>query len=114
VIVAILESPALPPKCPDLLIAIHVALPHEVPRFLGLTFNRKLTHGLPSLLRKIAGGTDQHLRLDSTRLLGGQMQENIASATCADRLEALDAQVVEQGPHVEGRLPVSELTHGLG
>src|SRR5258706_11656326 len=57
-----------------------MALPHEVPRFVGLTLNRDATHGLAGLFGKGTGGTDQHHGSDSTRLLGGQVQKDIASS----------------------------------
>src|SRR5262249_14455118 len=89
------------PERPNLLIAILMALPHELPIFVGATFNCELSHDYPGLLGKKAGRAHKHHGGNPTRLLCCHMQERIASTAQAYRLESLDTQVIEQSKHVE-------------
>src|SRR5438132_7917637 len=97
------------PDCPNLLIAMFVALPHELPIFVGATFNCKLPHESPCLFGIVTGSAHKHHRHNPARLLCSHVQESIASAAQAYRLEALNTQVVEQSKYVECALPKGDL-----
>src|SRR2546426_11709774 len=102
------------PDCPNLLIAMLMTLPHELPLFIGATFNCELPHQCPGLFGKIAGSAHQHHGFNPARLLCSHVQEGIASTAQAYRLDPLNTQAVKQRKYVKCALPKSELHRWIG
>src|SRR5579864_1545741 len=95
VVVAIGEAPRTGEYGPDLLIASGMATTKDLPVSLGQAV-RILPHDGSSLRRKIAGGTDQHHGLDTLRLAGGKVEEDVAATADSQSFERHDFQVVEE------------------
>src|SRR5215469_7729003 len=67
-----------------------------------------LAHEGTGLRRKVRRGADQHHGLNATRLLGGHVQQDVATSADANGLRGGDLQMIEQGKHVYRGLIMTE------
>src|SRR6516164_1906790 len=67
-----------------------------------------LAHKGTGLRRKVRGGADEHHGLNAIRLLGGHVEQDIATTADADALAGANSDVIEQSKHVSGGLLVAE------
>src|SRR5207244_1525186 len=67
-----------------------------------------LAHEVTGLRRKVRSGADQHHGLNAIRLLGGHVEQDIATTADAHAVAGADSKVIEQSKRVSGGLFVAE------
>src|SRR5437667_12914149 len=67
-----------------------------------------LAHEVTGLRRKVRSGADQHHGLNAIRLLGGHVEQDIATTADAHAVAGADSKVIEQSKRVSGGLVGAE------
>ena len=70
--------------------------------------SRKRGHDFAGLLWEIGCSADDHNRLETFRLHGRHVQQDVASHADSDGFAALDAEMIEQSQGVEGAVAVGK------
>src|SRR2546423_9611574 len=105
---------SLRPEHADLLVAVVMPLPHELPLGVAVAFDGHLPHDGACLLWIVWRGTRQHHRFDALRLLRRHVQKRLAAGARADGFTLFNREMIEQGEDVERRLPEGELARRIG
>ena len=90
------ELARVAPQRADLIVAEVMAAAHLRPLRLRSPFLRHRPHDRARLIGKARRAADVNHRGDARRLLRGHVQQRVRAGAHADRLDAIDAEVIEQ------------------